>query len=92
MGSVEVDAKIRGEDVATLQEASKYHTRDELQEEAIDLNRLNPDVNGDGKVSASEARIYSLLRKQDTSGDGKLTIGELYKGCLLYTSPSPRDS
>ena len=92
MGSVEVDAKIRGEDVATLQEASKYHTRDELQEEAIDLNRLNPDVNGDGKVSASEARIYSLLRKQDTSGDGKLTIGELYKGLEALTKVEKKRS
>ena len=92
MGSVEVDAKIRGEDGATLQEASKYHTRDELQQEAIDLNRLNPDVNGDGKVSASEARIYSLLRKQDSSGDGKLTIGELYKGLEALTKVEKKRS
>jgi hypothetical protein len=92
MGSVEVDAKIRGEHGATLQERSKYHTRDELQQEAIDLNRLNPDVNGDGKVSASEARIYSLLRKQDTSGDGKLTIGELYKGLEALTKVEKKRS
>ena len=69
-----------------------YHTRDELQKEVIDLNRLNPDVNGDGKVSASEARIYSLLRKQDTSGDGKLTIGELYKGLEALTNVEKKRS
>ena len=92
MGSVEVDAKIRGDDGATLQEPSKYHTRDELQKEVIDLDRLNPDVNGDGKVSASEARIYSLLRKQDVSGDGKLTIGELYKGLEALTKVDKKRS
>ena len=92
MSAVEVDAKIRGEDGAALQEASKYHTRDELQREVIDLNRLDPDVNGDGKVSASEARIYSLLRKQDTSGDGKLTIGELYKGLEALTKVEKKRS
>ena len=82
---VEVVAKIRGEDGAALQEASKYHSRDELQQEVIDLNRLDPDVNGDGKVSASELKIYNLLRAQDTDGDGKLTIGELYNGLAALT-------
>ena len=57
MGSVEVDAKIRGDDGATLQEPSKYHTRDELQKEVIDLDRLNPDVNGDGIVAVDDILI-----------------------------------
>ena len=85
---VEVVATVKD----ALQEASMYHTRDELQQEVIDLNRLDPDVNGDGKVSASEARIYSLLRKQDTSGDGKLTIGELYNGLEALTKVEKKRS
>ena len=79
MGSVEVDAKISGRD-----ERHSLSRRDTVPyarsgtEIVLDLEKLNPDVDGDGKVSASELKIYNLLRAQDTSGDGKLTVAELY--------------
>ena len=90
MGSVEVDAKIRGEGGAELSAEPSLAKRHSLSRRdtvpyarsgtdiVLDLEKLNPDVNGDGKVSASELKIYNLLRMQDTSGDGKLTVAELY--------------
>merc|ERR1719506_2179897 len=104
MGSVEVDAKIRGEGGAELSAEPSLPKRHSLSRRdtvpyarsgtdiVLDLEKLNPDVNGDGKVSASELKIYNLLRTQDTSGDGKLTVAELYRGLEALTKVEKKRS
>ena len=91
MGSVEVDATVRdgGSRKSQRHSLSKRDTGlyegSTLREAIIDLDKLNPDTDGDGKLSDAEVKIYKLLRAQDTDGDGKLTIGELYNGLAALT-------
>ena len=46
-----------------------------------------------GTTSKDEQRAaLQAFAAMDIDGDGELTAEEIYKACLLYTSPSPRDS
>ena len=78
MDSVEVDATVKSRRHSLSKRDTGLYEGSTLREAIIDLDKLNPDTDGDGKVSASELKIYNLLRAQDTSGDGKLTVAELY--------------
>ena len=65
--------------VATVKESvASYRETGQLNLEVLDLRKLDPDVNGDGKISASEKRIYGLLKAADVDGDGKLSVSEMY--------------
>jgi hypothetical protein len=44
----------------------------------ISLDMLNPDADGDGKVSAKEADMHSMLKDADVDKDGNIDIDELY--------------
>ena len=91
MGSVEVDATVRdgGSREPRPHSLSRRDTglyeASSLRRQVVDLDKLNPDTDGDGQITASELKIYTLLRAQDTDGDGKLTIGELYNGLAALT-------
>ena len=91
MGSVEVDATVRdgGSREPRPHSLSRRDTglyeASSLRRQVVDLDKLNPDTDGDGQITASELKIYTLLRAQDTDGDGKLTIGELYNGLVALT-------
>ena len=65
--------------VATVKESvASYRETGQLNLEVLDLRKLDPDVNGDGKISASEKLIYGLLKAADVDGDGKLSVSEGY--------------
>ena len=65
--------------VATVKESvASYRETGQLNLEVLDLRKLDPDVNGDGKISASEKLIYGLLKAADVDGDGKLSVSEVY--------------
>ena len=85
MDSVEVDATVKSQGHSLSKRDTALHAGSTLRETMLDLDKLNPDVDGDGKVSASELKIYNLLHAQDTTGDGKLTVGELYNGLAALT-------
>ena len=53
-------------------EISSYRQVGQLNLEVLDLRKLDPDVNGDGKISASEKLIYGLLKAADV---GRGTAG-----------------
>jgi hypothetical protein len=44
----------------------------------IDLKSLNPDADGDGKVSQQEKEIYAALKAADIDGSGSIGQAELY--------------
>ena len=85
MDSVEVDATVKSQQHSLSKRDTGLYEGSTLRNAIIDLDKLNPDTDGDGKVSDAEVKIYNLLRAQDTDGDGKLTIGELYNGLAALT-------
>ena len=85
MDSVEVDATVKSQHHSLSKRDTGLYEGSTLRTAIIDLDKLNPDTDGDGNLSASEVKIYNLLRAQDTDGDGKLTVGELYNGLAALT-------
>lgn len=61
----------------SLGREASYREIGQLNVQVLDLRKLDPDINGDGKISSEEKTIYKLLMDADTSGDGKLTISEV---------------
>ena len=61
----------------SLGREASYREIGQLNVEVLDLRKLDPDINGDGKISSEEKTIYKMLMDADTSGDGKLTISEV---------------
>ena len=78
MDSVQVDATVKSQRHSLSRRDTGLYEASSLRRQVVDLDKLNPDTDGNGQVSASELKIYNLLRMQDTSGDGKLTVAELY--------------
>ena len=68
----------------------------------LDSHYLVGDANEDGKFTAMDAAFVAkklaeqkadeLPETADINGDGEITAFDCAKICLLYTSPSPRDS
>ena len=85
MDSVQVDATVKSQRHSLSRRDTGLYEASSLRRQVVDLDKLNPDTDGNGQVSASELKIYNLLRAQDTDGDGKLTIGELYNGLAALT-------
>ncbi len=92
MGSVEVDATVKSQRHSLSKRDTGLYEASSLRRQVVDLDKLNPDTDGDGQISASELKIYNLLRAQDTDGDGKLTIGELYNGLAALTKVEKKRS
>ena len=92
MGSVEVDATVKSQRHSLSKRDTGLYTGSTLQKAIIDLDKLNPDTDGDGKLSDAEVKIYNLLRAQDTDGDGKLNLGELYNGLAALTKVEKKRS
>lgn len=44
----------------------------------LDVSALDPDADGDGKVSELEKEIYQALKAADIDGSGTIGVGELY--------------
>ena len=44
----------------------------------LQLSDLDPDADGDGKVSSLEKEIYAALKAADIDGTGSIGMGELY--------------
>ena len=44
----------------------------------LDISKLDPDADGDGKVTALEKEIYAALKAADIDGSGTIGTGELY--------------
>ena len=40
---------------------------------------------------ANDVKVYITARKEAALIEKAKELSEMYKGCLLYTSPSPRD-
>ena len=88
-------------DVHKVAHGSKVAPDDDLRRSATVLAKAT------GTNFGTDA-IGAIMAKYDTDGDGKFDLNEVrgiaadvltqkagkkaYKGCLLYTSPSPRDS
>ena len=49
-----------------------------LSPDCLDISKLDPDADGDGKVSPVEKEIYAALKAADVDGSGSISIGELY--------------
>ena len=50
------------------------------------------DTDGDGLIDEAEETLGTDPNNPDTDGDGLSDGNEVTSVCLLYTSPSPRDS
>ena len=46
--------------------------------DCLDISKLNPDADGDGKVSPTEKEIYAALMAADVDGSGSISVSELY--------------
>ena len=59
----------------------------------IDFAELKVALNGMSAVGSkmSDAEVKKMLNLGDTDGDARVSFEE-FKNCLLYTSPSPRDT
>jgi hypothetical protein len=44
----------------------------------LDVSALDPDADGDGKVSPLEKEIFHALKAADLDGSGTIGVGELY--------------
>ena len=52
----------------------------------LDISQMNPDADGDGKISKMEREIYNALKKADVDGSGSIGVKEV--GPPIY-APAP---
>ena len=66
-----------------------YNQLESLSEENINKEEVRYDYATITSIGSELSKIESLL--EEVTGNLKNKIGDLNSGCLLYTSPSPRD-
>ena len=62
-----------------------HRSMGQSSKELFHLKHLNPDADGDGKVSKDEQAIYDELCRADEDKDGALTVTELYGALARLT-------
>ena len=78
MSDIEVEATVKPAlSEESLGREASYREIGQLNLEVLDLRKLDPDINGDGKISSEEKTIYKMLMDADTDGDGKLNVSEV---------------
>jgi Ca2+-binding EF-hand superfamily protein len=61
-----------------------------LNTAALDLDNLNPDLNGDGKVEPWEQQIFNAMKAADVDGDGFLQRSELFDVIMTFGKEAVR--
>ena len=84
---VEIQENVRGEDVFVVQSTS-YPANDNVMELLVTLDALR---RGSARRVTAVLPYYGYARQDRKSGP-RTPISAKLLACLLYTSPSPRDS
>jgi len=56
------------------------------KDRVVDLNVLNPDSDGDGKIKPSEQAVFDTLLAADANKDGFLSIDEFYSAMAQFSA------
>ena len=56
----------------------------------LDISQMNPDADGDGKISKMEREIYNALKKADVDGSGTIGIKEVGPSMPPFPFSPPR--
>lgn len=68
------------------QEGAQCDPKAREREHSIPLSAINPDTDGDGKVTKEEQRIYDALVQADVSKDGNLSVSEMYSALSRFAA------
>ena len=64
--------------VIAVEELATGAEKAERRRGVLHLSDLNPDADGDGKISAFEKEVYNMFKEADVDGSGALSMREVY--------------